>query len=145
MPLTPDLDSPVLRRVTIPVQANRIDGPATGASIAIVTEDTELASACARVLSREGYVVHTALHSGHAMLACLRGQRIDVLISEMSMEEGSGPALTRRMRRHNAALRAIYLAPAGSLCDADNMLVRPFTREELLSAVARRLSTASLP
>jgi CheY-like chemotaxis protein len=121
-----------------------MDPPSTGASprriISVVTEDVELASVCARVLGDAGYAVHTAVHSGHALLACLQGRRTDVLISELSMEEGSGPALARRMRKYSPELRALYIAKEGTLCDAENVLVRPFTREDLLQRVARLTS-----
>ena len=135
MPLIPDLDSSSPRRATFPNRSTAADIRARGV-VAIVTADTELAEACARVLEHEGYAVQTAVHSGHALLASLRG-RIDVLISQMSLEEVSGPALTERMRRQNPAMQAIYLAKAGTHAAADNLLIRPFTREDLLSAVAR--------
>jgi DNA-binding NtrC family response regulator len=104
-------------------------------NVALVTDDDNLASECARILEREGFSVQRAAHSGHALLACLQGTRVDVLIAELSMEEGSGPALARRMRRYNPDLHAIYLAKPGTVCDASNVLVRPFTREDLVSAV----------
>lgn len=132
-----DTRSVALRRISIPV---RSESPAASrTTIAIVSYDTELASACARVLTNAGYSVRTAVHSGHVLLACLQGERIDVLISEMSMEEGSGPSLTRRLRRHNPDLRAIYIAKAGTLCEAENVVVRPFTQDDLLSALSRQL------
>jgi CheY-like chemotaxis protein len=112
----------------------------SGRAVAIVTDDTDLADVCARVLAAEGYSVLTAVHSGHVLLACLRGERIDVLISEMSMDEGSGPALTQRLRRHKPDLRAVYIAKPGTFCAAENVIVRPFTREDLLSALERQLN-----
>ena len=108
--------------------------------ISVVTGDVELASACARVLADAGYAVHTAVHSGHALLACLQGRRTDLLIAELSMEEGSGPGLARRMRKYHPDVRALYIAKEGTLCDAENVLVRPFTRDDLLQRVARIIS-----
>jgi DNA-binding response OmpR family regulator len=107
----------------------------------VVTGDAELAETCARALAEAGYTVHTACHSGHAMLACLQGRHSDVLICELAMEEGSGPALARRLQRYNPALHALYIAREGILCDAENVLVRPFTREDLLARVARLTSS----
>jgi DNA-binding response OmpR family regulator len=106
-------------------------------AIALVTDDDELREACARVLRRECYVVLTASHSGHAMLACLGGHPIDVLISELSMAEGSGAALARRMRRHHPDLQVIYLARAGTRHESSSVLVRPFTRDDLLTRLQR--------
>lgn len=76
--------------------------------------------------------MQTAAHSGHALLACMEGRPVDVLIAELSMDEGSGPALARRMRRYNPNLRAIFIARAGTTAETDRVLVRPFTRDELL-------------
>lgn len=114
--------------------------PTAHVVVSVVTGDAELASACARVLGDAGYAVHTAVHSGHALLACLQGRRTDLLIAELSMEEGSGPALARRMRKYHPDLRGLYIAKEGTLCDAENVLVRPFTREDLLQRVARIIS-----
>ena len=93
--------------------------PASKGRVAVVSDDSELSEACALVLREEGYAVQTVPHSGHALLACMEGRRIDVLIAELSMDEGSGPALASRMRRYNPNLKAIFI-------------VRPFTREDLL-------------
>ena len=123
------------------MHARTPDASTVAPAVSVVTEDAELAETCARVLADAGYSVHTGVHSGHAMLACLQGHRTDVLICELAMEEGSGPSLTRRLQRYNPKLQAIYIAREGMLCDAENVLVRPFTREDLLARVARLIST----
>lgn len=103
--------------------------------VAVVAEDHELSEACARMLRQEGYAVETAPHSGHALLACFEGRPADVLIAELSMDEGSGPALARRMRRFNPNLRTIFIAKRGAATAAEGVLVRPFTRHELLACL----------
>jgi DNA-binding response OmpR family regulator len=119
------------------IHSRPADASAGAPTVAIVTEDGELADACARALADAGYAVHTAAHSGHAMLACLQGRRTDVLICELATQEGSGPSLARRLQRYNPQLHALYIAKEGMLCDAENVLVRPFTREDLIARVAR--------
>ena len=111
------------------------------AIVFIVAEDRELASACTRALASRGFAVNGAAHSGHALLTCLSGQRVDVLVAELSMPDGSGPGLARRLRKYNPDLRAIYIAQAGTVCEAENVLVRPFTRDDLVAAVTRQLSS----
>jgi len=119
----------------MPVPSN-VTNPGTAAPrVAVVAEDHELSEACARMLRQEGYAVETAPHSGHALLACLEGRPADVLIAELSMDEGSGPALARRMRRFNPNLRAIFIARRGVAAAAEGVLVRPFTRHELLACL----------
>lgn len=123
-----------IRRVKIPV--TNLPVSAAAPKIVLVCEDEDLSAACTRVLRDAGYDVHAREHSGHALLACLEGQAADVLVADLSNCEGSGPALARRMRRYNPKLKAIYLARAGTVCDADNVLVLPFTRDDLLKQLA---------
>jgi DNA-binding response OmpR family regulator len=116
--------------------ANRVR-PARSASAAvlIVTADGHLAEACASVLEKEGFGVLHARHSGHALLACLSGRPTDILIAELSMDDGSGPALTDRLRRYSPNLQAVYLANPGTSYEAGNVLVRPFTCADLIARV----------
>jgi DNA-binding NtrC family response regulator len=124
------LTPPEIRRITIPVPD--LPERAAAPKIAFVCEDDDLTAACTRVLREAGYDVEAREHSGHALLACLEG-RVDILIADLASGEGSGPALARRMRRYNPKLKAIYIARAGTVCGAvDNVLVRPFTRDDLL-------------
>jgi DNA-binding NtrC family response regulator len=133
-----DLPPLAVRRVAIPVP--HLEARVAAQKIALVCEDDDLSAACTRVLRAAGYDVQAREHSGHAVLACLEGQ-VDVLVADLSSGEGSGPALARRMRRYNPKLRAVYIARQGTVCDAENVLVRPFTRDDLL----KRLSSAPEP
>jgi CheY-like chemotaxis protein len=129
---------PVVRRITIPVP--NIEERVAAPKIALVCEDDDLSAVCTRVLREAGYDVEAQEHSGHALLACLEGQ-VDLLLADLANGEGSGPALARRMRRYNPKLKAIYIARPGTVCDAESVLVRPFTRDDLL----KRLASAPEP
>ncbi len=109
-------------------------------TVLLVTPDSNLRAVAVRVLTREGYRVVTAAHSGHALLAGLTSGPIDLVATEISMDEMSGPALTERLRRHHPELRAVYFAATGTP-ECDGLLVRPFTRDELLM----RLATCAAP
>lgn len=120
-----------VRRIAIPV-ANRTMAEAASAPVVlVVTPDANLREVSVRVLSREGYRVLTAAHAGHAVLACLRAGRVDMLAVELSMDDVSGPALAERLRRHCPDLRAVYFAKSGTP-ECDGVIVRPFTRDDLL-------------
>jgi CheY-like chemotaxis protein len=113
--------------------------------VLVVTGDEGLRDASARALEGEGYVVLTAPHGGHAVLACMRAGRIDLLATELSMEDVSGPALAARLRRFCPSMAAIFFAPPGAT-ECEGVLVRPFSKIDLLaaSAVARaRAAVAS--
>ena len=115
-------------------------GPETRV-VLVVTGDADLREASARVLAREGYEVVTAAHAGHAVLACITARRVDLLVAELAMEDVSGPALFARLRRQFPELAAVYVARAGAQ-GCDGVLVRPFTREDLLSALTKARATS---
>jgi DNA-binding response OmpR family regulator len=117
---------------------DRVLRPARAASVTVlvVAEDTSFGEECGRVLEEDGFAVMHARHSGHALLACLSGRPTDILIAELSMGDGSGPALAERLKRHSPNLRSLFLAPAGTSGHEDgNVLVRPFTGADLLDRV----------
>lgn len=125
-----------VRRVRIPLResaggAEPIRLATRRPVVLLVSEDVNLRIAVGRVLPQEGYDVVTARHSGHALLMCL-SRHIDILVTERSLAQESGAALSRRLRRHQPELRTLYLAPAGTSADAD-VLARPFTSEDLIS------------
>lgn len=120
-----------VRRVAIPVADRTTPEQAPAPVVLVVTPDANLREVSSRVLSREGYRVVTAAHGGHAVLACLRAGRIDMLAVELSMEDVSGPALAERLRRHCPDLRVVYFAKSGTP-ECDGVIVRPFTRDDLL-------------
>lgn len=100
-------------------------------TVLFVTGDANLRAVGARVLEREGYNVVTAAHAGHAVLAGLTRGRIDILISEFTLDDMPGEALGDALRRHHSDLRSIYMADAGTP-QRDGTVVRPFTRDDLL-------------
>ena len=100
-------------------------------TVLLVTGDADLRAAAARVLAREGYSVVTAAHAGHALLAGLTRGRIDILISEFTLDDMPGPALAAALLRHHSDLRSVFMADTGTP-PRDGMVVRPFTRDDLL-------------
>ena len=99
--------------------------------VLFVTGDPDLREASERVLTRAGFRVQLAAHSGHAVLAGLTS-RVDVLIAELSAPDLSGPALAELLRRHHPEMRVIFLANPGTPEGVEHVVVRPFTRDDLL-------------
>lgn len=122
-----------VRRVRIPLGDS---GACAGRLVLLVTADANLRGAAARALQAAGFDVRTAAHSGHATLAALTARRVDVLASDLASDDISGPALAERLRRHHPALEAVFFAQPGAR-ECDGVIVRPFTRDELLKAVGR--------
>jgi DNA-binding response OmpR family regulator len=114
------------------------------AILLFVSGDDDLRTVAARVLGREGFQVVTAAHAGHAVLAGLTLDRIDLLISEMVLDDMPGPALAERLRRHHAGLQTLFMADSGTP-EGEGLVVRPFTRDHLLAALASLAAAATSP
>jgi DNA-binding response OmpR family regulator len=103
--------------------------------VLLVTADPDLREVGERVLTREGYRVRVAAHSGHAVLAGLTS-RVDVLVAELASQDISGPALAQLLRRYHPELRTVFMANPGTPDGLDHVVVRPFTRDDLLARIA---------
>lgn len=109
-------------------------GGAARAIVLFVSGDDDLRAVATRVLSEAGYSVATAAHAGHALLAGLTLDRIDVLVSEVTLDDMAGTALVDRLRRHHREMRSLLMADFGTP-EGDGLIVRPFTRDHLLVAL----------
>jgi DNA-binding NtrC family response regulator len=121
-----------VRRVRIPMKTNEVH-----TSVLLVSHDGDLRAAAERSLRVEGFEVAAVAHAGHALLACIGGQRFDVLVTELTMPDVPGPVLAEQIHRHHPGLPVLYLADAGTPA-RDGVLVRPFTRDDL----ARQLTSS---
>ena len=133
----------IVWRGSIPVVETPVSQAPRTPVVLVVTSDADLRAASERVLSREEYAVVTAAHAGHAVLACLKAGRVDVLVAELSMEDVSGPALAARLRRHCPEMATVYVAKSGTP-ECEGVLVRPFTRDDLVNALGLRLAEAAI-
>lgn len=100
-------------------------------TILIVTADANLGGAAIRVLEQQAYDVIFARHAGHAFLAALTRTRIDILISELALDDMSGEALAATVRRHHPSIQSLFIVDHATVAPRP-VLVRPFTRDELL-------------
>jgi DNA-binding response OmpR family regulator len=107
--------------------------------VLFVNADADLRAVVTRVLQREGFRVQAAAHSGHALLMC-RTMTFDAVVSELCGPDISGPSLVEQMRRHQPAIAAVYLGTPGSPEGVDHLLVRPFTKDDLVERIELVLS-----
>ena len=110
--------------------------------VLVVTEDEALARACQETLPLEGYDVTAASHSGHALLEGLQGHRADLLLTELSMPEGSGRTLATRLRRYFPEMQTLYVARPGLAHGSADVLLRPFSISELLDRIRACVSSS---
>jgi DNA-binding response OmpR family regulator len=135
----------MMKRIEGPVAIHTAEPTTAACAIVLfVSPDPDLRAVATRVLTREGHVVLTAAHAGHALLAGLTLDRIDILISEMTLDDMPGAALADRLRRNHARLRSLFMADVGTP-QGDGLLVRPFTRDDLLVELAALSSSATSP
>ena len=111
-----------------------------GFRVLFVSGDADLRAVVTRVLERENYQVRAVAHSGHAHLLC-RTTTFDVLITELSGPDLSGPTLAEQLRRLCPGLSMIFLANPGTPEGVDSVLVRPFTRDDLLGRLQGALKS----
>jgi CheY-like chemotaxis protein len=127
------MEMSVVRRVSIPLGV--LERPFQGQmTVLLVTADPDLRAATGRALEREGYRVLAAAHSGHALLACRTASHVDVLITDLALDEMSGPALAERVRRDFPEVQTLFFGGPGTP-ESEGVLVHPFTRDELLAAL----------
>ena len=116
--------------------------PARPSRVLFVSGDADLRAAVTRVLEQDGYQVQAVAHSGHALLLC-RTSSFDLLVTELCGPDLSGPALAEQIRRHCPALTSLYLGSASAADGEVNLLVRPFTKDDLLERIALALSAVA--
>ena len=123
-------------RVCTPVASRTSDGeiPTCAGRVLFVSADADLRVVVTRVLEHEGLRVQAVSHSGHALLLC-RTADFDVLVAELCGPDLSGPALAEQIRRHCPKVAAVYLSNPGTSDGIANVIVRPFTRDDLVERI----------
>ncbi len=117
----------------------------------LVVEDEPVArNVLVRAMARHGYRVLEAANLGEALSLCrYERQRIDLLVTELALRDGTGTALAAQLARHcpgaavlftsslppdpGALVEHMRLAEAGLECD---FLIKPFAISALDSKVA---------
>ena len=128
----------VVRRIRIP-----LDAPCRAAQVEagdapvvlLVSDDADFRAAAGRVLERVSYEVLHAAHAGHALLASMLAPRLDVLVVDLRLPDGTGPGLSRQLLRRCRDLRVLYLTDAEPVT-VSPVLQRPFVADDLVAAIA---------
>ncbi len=119
------------------------------ANLLLVDDDTSLLKLLGMRLTSEGFHVTTA-ESGQEALRLLAREKIDLVISDLRMDEMDGLALFGEIQRHQPGMPVIILTAHGSIPDAVaatqkgvfSFLTKPVDRDALYDAIdnALRLS-----
>ncbi|MDU6388783.1 MULTISPECIES: two-component system response regulator GlrR [unclassified Pantoea] len=112
------------------------------ARLLLVDDDPSLLKLLGMRLSSEGYQVTTAA-SGPEALRLLQKEQIDLVISDLRMDEMDGLALFGEIQKRNPSLAVIILTAHGSIPDAVSatqqgvfsFLTKPVDRDALYKAI----------
>lgn len=122
-----------------------------GEKILVVDDEDMIRDLCYHILSAEGYQVTTA-SSGAAALEELGRTTADLMITDIKMPGIDGLELFERVKGLNNDIVTIFITGHGTLDTAIESLMRgvegfvlkPFTQEELVSAVGRAVGRSRL-
>jgi signal transduction histidine kinase/ActR/RegA family two-component response regulator len=123
--------------------------PSAGAAcVLVVDDDPDVRAFTVSCLQSLGYEVRAA-DGGHAALAMLDRESIDVLLIDVIMPEVQGPEVARLALARLPDLRILfmtgYVAEAGDAINRQHVLSKPFTVTELAHKVLDVLRTPEPP
>jgi two-component system cell cycle sensor histidine kinase/response regulator CckA len=118
----------------------------TNRTVLVVDDDDSVRKVVVTALRQSGFHVLDASSSAEAFLRCeLHPANIDLLLSDLTLAGVPGPVLAARLRRQYPRMRVLIMS--GSVPDAasrvggEATIAKPFSIEELLSAVRDALAS----
>ena len=121
--------------------------------ILLIEDEPQVRLNLVQLLELEGYTV-TAAADGEKGLAAVRAERPDLVLCDITMPQLDGYGVLRELRADPAVADTpfIFLTAKATLADlragmnlgADDYLPKPFSSDELITAVAARLARATL-
>ncbi len=124
------------------------------ARVLMVEDQPAVIELAATVLQDAGLAVTTFTEPADAVSAVDRGLRVDLLLTDVIMPGINGPQLAAAVRARHGAVPVLYMSGytgdvlrGAELTGGVQLLTKPFTPEQLISAVSRALrpDPASVP
>lgn len=116
-------------------------------TILLVEDDATLRRTCDRLLCRRGYHVLSAGSVQDALrIADEHGERIDLLLTDVSLGDGQGPELAGRLVARHPKLRVLWMTgfePPPNGETPRSWLCKPFSPGDLVRAVRTALARVS--
>jgi PAS domain S-box-containing protein len=121
--------------------------PGRGEVILVAEDEDPVREVVQRVLQGHGFQVLAAGSMQEALAVAVPGQRIDLLLSDVVMPQGSGPELEEKLLEHRPGLRVLYMSGyaddllqrRGPSAAPRDLLAKPFTTLALLRRVVAAL------
>jgi putative nucleotidyltransferase with HDIG domain len=122
-----------------------------GERILVVDDEEMIRDLCSHILTSEGYAV-TAVPGGKEALAELSGNHADLLVTDIKMPGMDGLELFEAVKKQKPDIVSIFITGHGTLDTAIESLMRgvegfvlkPFTQDELVTAVDRAIRRSRL-
>ncbi|HXC61943.1 MAG TPA: HD domain-containing phosphohydrolase [Nitrospiria bacterium] len=119
--------------------------------ILVVDDEPFIIELCQRFLTAAGYTVQTAL-SGEEALRLFKPYRPDLVLTDIRMPGMNGLELIQEVKQQETNLAIVVITGHGTLSTAIETMkegvlgfvIKPFTEDELLSAVKQALEKAAL-
>jgi two-component system cell cycle sensor histidine kinase/response regulator CckA len=115
-------------------------------TILLVEDDPPIRLLIRQALTREGYLVLESRHGEEALNVFLdQGGSVDLLITDMRMPHLGGAELIQALRAVRSTLKVLCITGYERNVPADGRLrtlLKPFSRDELLTAVREVLDGA---
>lgn len=92
--------------------------PGTIRSLLIIDDDETLTEGLKRLLYRNGYAVHTA-RNGKEALEFLAAEQVDLVITDIFMEEMEGLETLVAVKRHYPEIQIIAMSGGAKIMDRD--------------------------
>ncbi len=111
------------------------------ATVLVVDDDPAVRLVTITLLRDLGYEVLEAAGAEVAMIQALNAERLDLVISDVTMPGGDGPDLVARLRVERPGVPTIYISgyPDRYPLEAETVLAKPFTPAQLGARVLRAM------
>ena len=116
-------------------------------TLLVIEDDPGVSEVVQLLLTREGYAVERAA-SVKEGLRCLEARKVDLVITDLKLPDGTGLDVIRSLHAADPALPIILMTSYSSMdsviaalrAGAVDYIVKPFNNDEFIHAVARALS-----
>jgi two-component system, cell cycle sensor histidine kinase and response regulator CckA len=141
LPVHREEERPARSRKTEKAKKDELWGSGT---VLLVEDEPMVRSVAERALTRHGYTVITADNGEDALAVLAKGEKIDLLISDVVMPGMDGPTMVREARQSRPQLKILFMSGYAEeqlrkSIDIENVnfLPKPFSVTELAEAARR--------
>jgi len=121
------------------------------AKILIVDDEPEVLDVCKRILEGQGYEIKTA-HDGYQAIYLVQTEQFDLLLTDIKMPGITGLDIARTIKNSDPSAICVTMTGFSTMdmviealkLDIDEFVMKPFTPDELSSAVRKALEKQQL-